>query len=133
MSTKIKLIKNNSALRNEIVSIGVPILLPDGKKIFRGPDVKIPAMAKGEVLKLTKHNVEKWTHDCWLDLREANWKEWKKRFVTIMKDTDNNYDSSFSSRVTFHHNYWHNFNDINIGKIVGWIFINEEKGLRMKG
>ncbi len=127
------LLKKNSALRNEIVSIGVPILLPDGKRVFRGPDVKIPAMSKGEELKLTKQNVEKWTHDCWLDTRESNWKEWKKRFVNIIKDTNKNTDNSFSSRVTFHHNYWHNFNDINIGKIVGWIFINEEKGLRMKG
>lgn len=127
------LIKKNSNLRNEIVSIGVPILLPDGKKIFRGPDVKIPAMSKGDVLKLTKHNVEKWTHDCWLDLREKNWKEWRQRFINIIKDTNNNFDGTFSSRVTFHHNYWHNFDDVNIGKIVGWIFINEEKGLRMKG
>lgn len=133
MTKILALLKKDSALRNEIVSIGVPILLPDGKRVFRGPDVKIPAMAKGESLKLTKQNVEKWTHDCWLDLREANWKEWKQRFITIIKDTENNFDSSFSSRVTFHHNYWHNFADINIGKIVGWIFINEEKGLRMKG
>lgn len=127
------LIKKNSNLRNEIVSIGVPILLPDGKKFFRGPDIKIPSMSKGEVLLLTKQNVEKWTHDCWLDLREKNWKEWRQRFINIIKDTNNNFDDSFSSRVTFHHNYWHNFNDVNIGKIVGWIFINEEKGLRMKG
>lgn len=134
-STKkiLDLLKKNAALRNEIVSIGVPILLPDGKKVFRGPDVKIPAMSKGEKLKLTENNIEKWTHDCWLDTRESNWKVWKKRFMNIMKDTNINFDSSFSSRVTFHHNYWHNFNDVNIGKIVGWIFINEEKGLRMKG
>ncbi len=128
-----ELIKKNSSLRNEIVSIGIPILLPDGKKILRGPDVKIPAMAKGDKLKLTKQNVEKWTHDCWLDLREKNWKEWRQRFINIINDTNKNFDGSFSSRVTFHHNYWDNFDKINIGKIVGWIFINEEHGLRMKG
>ncbi len=127
------LIKSNNELRNEIVSIGVPILLPDGKRIFRGPDVKIPAMAKGETLKLTKQNVEKWTKDCWLDLRESNWKNWRQRFINIMKQTDKYYDSTFSSREIFHHNYWHNFDEVNIGKIVGWIFINEEQGLRMKG
>ncbi|MFA7361227.1 MAG: short-chain dehydrogenase [Candidatus Kapaibacterium sp.] len=127
------LIKKNNELRSEIVSIGVPILLPDGKRIFRGPDVKIPAMAKGDTLKLTKQNVEKWTKDCWLDLRESNWKNWRQRFINIMKTTDKNYDSTFSSREIFHHNYWHNFDEVNIGKIVGWIFINEEQGLRMKG
>lgn len=127
------LIKKNNELRNEIVSIGVPILLPDGKQIFRGPDVKIPAMSKGDALKLTKQNVEKWTKDCWLDLRESNWKNWRQRFINIMKETEKNYDNTFSSREIFHHNYWHNFDEVNIGKIVGWIFINEEQGLRMKG
>lgn len=127
------LIKKNNDLRNEIVSIGIPILLPDGKRIFRGPDVKIPALAKGESLILNKQNVEKWTKDCWLDLRESNWKNWRQRFINIMKDTNDNYDSTFSSREIFHHNYWHNFDEVNIGKIVGWIFINEEQGLRMKG
>jgi hypothetical protein len=134
-STKkvMELIKKNSALRNEIVSIGVPILLPDGKKVLRGPDMKIPALAPGEVLKLDNKKVEKWTHDCWVDLRESNWKSWKTRLINIIKDTEKNYDGSYSSRVTFDYNYWDNFKDINIGKIVGWIFINEEKGLRMKG
>jgi len=36
-------IKNDSRLRNEMVSIGVPILFPDGKEYIRGPEVKIPA------------------------------------------------------------------------------------------
>ncbi|MCE1164130.1 MAG: short-chain dehydrogenase [Bacteroidetes bacterium] len=128
-----ELIKKNSSLRNEIVSIGIPILLPDGKKVLRGPEMKIPALAKGEVLKLDRQKIEKWTHDCWVDLRESNWKEWKKRVGNIIKQTEGNFDPLFSSRVTFSHDYWHNFNEINIGKIVGWIFINEEEGLRMKG
>jgi len=126
------LTKNNS-LRNEIVSIGIPILMPDGKRVLRGPDMKIPSLAKGESIKLTRNNIEKWTHDCWLDMRESNWKQWKKRFVSIISNTDKNYDPLFSSREIFHRNYWDNFEEINIGKIVGWIFINEEQGLRMKG
>lgn len=129
----LELIKKNSSLRNEIVSIGIPILLPDGKKVLRGPDMKIPSLAKGDVLKLDKKKVDKWTYDCWVDLRESNWRNWKKRFEIIIKQTNNNFDGLFSSRVTFSHDYWHGFNEINIGKIVGWIFINEEEGLRMKG
>jgi len=42
-------------------------------------------------------------------------------------------ESSYSSRYVFNNDYWNDFKDINIGKVVGWIFINEEKGLRMKG
>jgi len=127
------LIKKNTALRNEVVSIGIPIILPDGKSILRGPDMKIPALSKGESLKINKHNIEKWAEDGWVDLRETNWKHWQIRFKNIIKDTEENFDPLYSSRVTFHENYWENFKEINIGKIVGWIFINEEKGLRMKG
>ncbi|MCX6162204.1 MAG: short-chain dehydrogenase [Ignavibacteriae bacterium] len=127
------LLAKDAKLRSEIISLGLPILFPDGKKILRGKDVIIPALAQGEEIKVTSANAEKWAHDGWVDLREANWKSWKHRFVNIMKTTEKNFDSSFSSRESFNNEYWDNYEDINIGKIVGWIFINEEKGLRMKG
>ncbi len=128
-----ELIKKNSSLRNEIVSIGIPILFPDGKNYLRGPDVKVPAISENETIKITKLNLDKWAHDCWVDLRESNWIQWKNRFVKIMEQTEKEFDKTFSSKLTFDKNYWHNFDEVNIGKIVGWIFINEEKGLRMKG
>ncbi|MFA5404337.1 MAG: short-chain dehydrogenase [Ignavibacteria bacterium] len=126
-------LKNNSKLRNEIVSIGVPILLPDGKELLRGPLIIIPSKAEGDILHITKDKINKWAVDGWFDLRETNWKLWKKRFLNIMNQTKKLEDNSFSSRYVFNDDYWDNFKDINIGKVVGWIFINEEKGLRMKG
>lgn len=126
-------LSKSSSLRNEIVSIGIPILFPDGKTILRGPDIKIPAMQPGEELRISRENIEKWAHDGWIDLRENNWRTWRNRFRRIIKETNEAYDGTFSSKVTFNFEYWHNFEDINIGKIAGWIFINEEKGLRMKG
>lgn len=126
-------LKNNSNLRDEIVSIGVPILLPDGKELLRGPMVIIPSKAEGDNIKITKEKLNKWATDGWFDLREENWKLWKKRFENIIKQTKKLDDTSFSSRYVFNFDYWDNFEDINIGKVVGWIFINEEKGLRMKG
>ncbi|MCX6166030.1 MAG: hypothetical protein NTU73_14410 [Ignavibacteriae bacterium] len=126
-------LKNNSKLRNEIVSIGVPILLPDGKELLRGPMVIIPSKAEGDLINITKEKINKWAIDGWFDLRENNWKLWKNRFINIINQTKKLEDKSFSSRYVFNFDYWDNFKDINIGKVVGWIFINEEKGLRMKG
>jgi hypothetical protein len=126
-------LKNNAKLRNEIVSIGVPILLPDGKELIRGPLVIIPSKAEGDLINITKVKIDKWATDGWFDLRANNWKLWKERFKSIIRDTDNLYDEAFSSRYVFNNDYWDNFKEINIGKVVGWIFINEEKGLRMKG
>jgi hypothetical protein len=126
-------LKNSSKLRNEIVSIGVPILLPDGKELLRGPVVIIPSKAEGDLIDVSKDKINKWAQDGWFDLRENNWKLWKERFVRIINETKKLDDNLFSSRYVFNSEYWNDFNEINIGKIVGWIFINEEKGLRMKG
>jgi hypothetical protein len=126
-------LKNNSKLRNEIVSIGVPILLPDGKELLRGPLVIIPSKAEGDLININKDKINKWAQDGWFDLRENNWKLWKERFKKIIDQTKKLEDKSFSSRYVFNCEYWDCFKEINIGKIVGWIFINEEKGLRMKG
>jgi hypothetical protein len=126
-------LKNNPKLRNEIISIGVPILLPNGKDLLRGPLVIIPSKAEGDEIDITKNKIDKWATDGWFDLRVNNWKLWKARFINIINETKKLKDDSFSSRYVFNEDYWDNFKDINIGKIIGWIFINEEKGLRMKG
>lgn len=127
------LIYRNHKLRNELVSIGMPVLLPNGKEILRGPDIKIPSENEGEVINLSSKKINKWAHDGWIDLRVNNWKEWRLRLINIIKDTEKKYDEHFSSRYVFNKEYWDNFKDINIGKIAGWIFINEEQGIRMKG
>ncbi|MFC2092841.1 short-chain dehydrogenase [Bacteroidota bacterium] len=126
-------IKKDSRLRNEMVSIGVPILFPDGKEYIRGPEVKIPAESEGDEINITKAKIDGWAQDGWLDLRESNWKLWKERFKSIKAQSEMMTESSYSSRYVFNNDYWNDFKDINIGKVVGWIFINEEKGLRMKG
>jgi len=127
------LLYKNHKLRNEIVSIGMPILLPDGKEILRGPDIKIPSENDGNIIAITKEKINKWAHDGWIDLRVSNWKEWRQRLINIIKDTEKKSDAQFSSRYVFNREYWNSFEDINIGKVAGWIFINEEKGIRMKG
>ncbi|MCX7834385.1 MAG: short-chain dehydrogenase [Ignavibacteria bacterium] len=128
-----EIITGNSKIRNEIVSIGVPILLPDGKSLIRGPFVIIPSNSTTKTLEITKSRINRWAYDGWVDLRIENCKLWRERFIQIKDQTEREYDASYSSKVVFTKDYWDNFNEINIGKIVGWIFINEEKGLRMKG
>ena len=39
------LLNSNSKLRSEIISIGIPILLPDGKSLLRGNHIKIQWLA----------------------------------------------------------------------------------------
>lgn len=125
-------IKNNSKLRNEIVSISIPILLPDGKSLLRGKDIKIPPFRGDNEIDINDKSIKLWAHDGWVDLREENMKTWQERLQTILVDADSIPNSDTSSMYVRNKKYWNNFETIDIGKIVGWIFIKEEKGERMK-
>ncbi|HEX2788251.1 MAG TPA: polysaccharide biosynthesis protein [Ignavibacteria bacterium] len=128
----LNLVKQNDALRNEILSLGLPVLLPDGKTLLRGPQVIIPSANEGDLITIDKKKINKWAEEGWVDLRDDNWKKWEKRFKDIMKDAEKHNEEFLSSRHLFNNDYWDNFESINIGKVVGWLFINEEKGLRIK-
>lgn len=126
------LLKNNPKLRNEIISIGIPILLADGKSLLRGNDIKIPPFRGDNELDINPKNVDMWAHDGWVDLRESNMKNWQTRIKTIIDQAEGIDPTDTSSMHVRTKKYWNNFEIIDIGKVVGWIFIKEEKGERMK-
>jgi hypothetical protein len=126
------LIKQSAELRSQIISIGIPILLADGKTLLRGKEIKIPPYRGENELPITEKGLKAWVHDGWVDLRIENMERWKSRFVAIVKDADETVNKDASSRHFRTRLYWENFEDIDPGKIAGWIFSEEEKGKRMK-
>jgi hypothetical protein len=126
------LIRENEQLRTQIISIGIPILLSDGKTLLRGPEIKIPPYRGENELRITDTALEAWAHDGWLDLRTENMKRWKRRFETIMEQVAQVPKHETSSRRLRNRAYWSHFKEIDPGKLVGWIFSEEEKGSRMK-
>lgn len=127
-----ELIKNNRLLRSQIISIGIPILMRDGKKLIRGNEIKIPPYRGENELKITSENIDLWAHDGWVDLREKNFEMWINRFKKIIEETEKIPAEDTSSRFVRDRDYWNNYEEIDIGKIVGWLFIYEELGARMK-
>lgn len=125
-------ITGNKELRSEIISIGIPILLPDGNSLLRGDEIKIPPFRGEDILPANQKTIDAWAHDGWVDLRVKNMALWKKRFSGIRKSTEPIPVGETSSRFIHTKEYWNNFETIEPGKIVGWIFSYEEKGLRMK-
>ncbi|MCL5268004.1 MAG: short-chain dehydrogenase [Bacteroidetes bacterium] len=126
------MIKSDRKLRSEIISIGIPILLPDGKSMLRGEDIKIPPFRGETVLSANHKSINAWAHDGWVDLRVSNMTLWKSRFCEIKKMTEPIPVGETSSRFIYTKEYWNNFETIEPGRVVGWIFSYEEKGLRMK-
>ncbi len=126
------LIRENAELRSKMISIGIPILLPDGKTLLRGPQIKIPPYRGANELKVTDKSLNAWAHDGWVDLRTKNMEQWKSRFEIIMGHVRQIPSGDTSSRHLRNSSYWDSFKEIDPGKMVGWIFTEEEKGKRMK-
>ncbi|MEN8194061.1 MAG: short-chain dehydrogenase [Bacteroidota bacterium] len=126
------LLKNDETLRSEIISIGIPILFPDGKSLLRGNTMKIPPYRGEDELDITLDKVNLWAKDGWVDLREDNIKRWQKRLTELMEEASAFSDDDTSSLHVRNKRYWNNFEKVDIGKVVSWIFIHEEHGLRMK-
>jgi NAD(P)-dependent dehydrogenase (short-subunit alcohol dehydrogenase family) len=126
------LVCSDASLRRQIISIGIPILLPDSR-LLRGPDCKIPVSASAsDVFKVTPENIEVWALTGWVDLRASNMERWKERFDRIRAEVDAIPAGDSSSRFLRGREFWGEENRIQPGKVVGWIFATEDKGARMK-
>lgn len=125
-------ILKNEKIRSEIISIGIPILMPDGKSLLRGNEMKIPPFRGENELRITSAKINLWAKDGWVDLRTNNISAWIKRIQGIIEEANSISANDTSSKHVRTKKYWNNFEKINIGKVVSWIFIHEEKGKRMK-
>jgi hypothetical protein len=125
-------VREDSMLRSEILSIGIPILMPDGR-LLRGPECKIPAAAsQGEAFVISPERIEEWARDGWVDLRESNMALWRERFLRIEAEVQAIPPGESSSRFLRDRQFWSPDGAIQPGKVVGWVFATEEKGARMK-
>jgi len=127
-----KLVKSDDGLRSRIVSIGIPILLADGKSLLKGPLVKVPADPRRKTFAITPESVENWAHNGWVDLRVANMEKWQAR-LNLLKSQALEFTTEDTSSHTIRDAAFWNFDQpLDEGELVGWIFIEEEKGIRMK-
>jgi len=122
----------DSELRSRIISIGIPILMPDGKTLLRGNEIKIPPYRDENELKITRKAIDLWAHDGWVDLRVQNMQRWKSRFQKIFAMVEEIPEGETSSRHLQTIEYWNNFGEIDEGRVAAWIFSYEEQGMRMK-
>ncbi len=117
----------NEVLRTTITSIGLPVLLPDGKNIWRGPTLNIPESIYREI-PTDVEQVDRWARKGWVDLRPVNFASWQNRFRRMDRSRHMLHTRGTSS-VTMN-TYLHD--TIEIGAVVAWIFINEDGGYRIK-
>lgn len=133
MSKKLlQIIERDQKLRATIISIGVPILLPDGKNILRGPEVKIPAYSGSNEIPMTESCIDEWADKGWLDLRPSNMKKWQQRITDFFKASKGEAAEDTSSAFPWERRMLGEGDEYFAGKIVTHLFIEEEKGGRIK-
>ncbi|NIN71817.1 MAG: short-chain dehydrogenase [Gemmatimonadetes bacterium] len=117
------LLAANGELRVSIVSIGLPIIDPDGDKVFRGPELKVRP-EKGAAVD------EKLIARGWVDLRPSNWRLWRDRIRNFVKDVAEAPSPDQGSIADV--DQASRSKNIRPGAVVAWIFKREDGGERAK-
>ncbi|MDQ4077568.1 MAG: short-chain dehydrogenase [Chloroflexota bacterium] len=115
------LIKERTDLRRAAISVGIPILLPDGNRLMRGPEIKADNPTDG-----------------WIDLRPQNMEQWQ-RWVRAMREeairesaTEGWGSGSGFGRRFNEAGTWEILDRCDVGEMVAWIFRNPDAGERIK-
>jgi hypothetical protein len=116
-------------LRHTINSVGLPILIPDGSALLRGPFIRIPETHGKSSVPLTPEDIDKWANKGWIDLRPDNFERWRQRFIKMERESQRLRGRGSSAVTSDAYLFKKN---IQVGAVVAWIFNNEILGYRIK-
>jgi hypothetical protein len=119
-----ELLRSDADLRGRILTIGLPIVLPDGETMLRGPDVRIQPVdgqspTDGRLIDAG-----------WVDLRAANWRKWSERAGAMLAEVGDGHLAEQGSRVDAEPA--DRGVRIRPGRMASWVFRNEDRGKRVK-
>ena len=126
-----ELVRDDAGLRASVLSIGIPIWLPDGR-ILRGPEMKTPPYKEEARAELDPGAVERWAEAGWVDLRPENMARWKDRARQIVSRVERHPADDTSSALFEDREYWRVDTDVPVGRVAAWILGVEERGQRGK-
>jgi NAD(P)-dependent dehydrogenase (short-subunit alcohol dehydrogenase family) len=118
------LIDEDADLRVRIISIGLPILLPDGAHLLRGPEVKVapePGQPPAD---------PRLVDNGWVDLRPSNWRKWSQRARHMVDAVETGFGPEMGSRADVEPD--DRRLQVRPGALAAWVFRYEDRGARMK-
>ena len=128
LSAALVKVLSDSGVAQTAPSIGIPVLLPDGKRMLRGPRINVPEVIGRKTKVSNNAEREGWIRKGWIDLRAANMKIWQQRFSTMLRARAVLRDTGSAAATIRTYSGDH----FEIGEVVAWIFNNEMKGYRIK-
>jgi hypothetical protein len=117
------LLDHDARLRTEIISVGIPILCPDGATLYRGARVVVPPV-EGEPLAAAPRG--------WVDLRPANCALWVERAKQIVAQDEARRGGRLGSGSDEEWFVVNPAEPIAPWRLATWIFRYEDKGERIK-
>lgn len=115
------LVESDDRFRSDVLSIGIPILLPDGKRMLRGPRVSVEPDGPPDTA---------WANRGWVDLRAESWSRWRDRLVSYRTDVLEVPGAEFGSGTDL--DVRARSGDIRPGALAAYVFRFEDEGERMK-
>lgn len=118
-----------SGVQRTAPSIGIPVLLPDGKRLLRGPRINVPELEGHQhTVNLDDKHSDKWARKGWIDLRPHNMQLWQERIAKMLRTrADLRQEGSAAASIKSFIS-----SEFEIGEVVAWIFNNEMEGYRVK-
>ena len=133
--TLLRRIETNQAERVEMISVGIPILLPDERTLLLSSQNSPEMGWERQNWAITPHSIDQWAEQAWVDLRPKNMDRWRDRFREIIRQ-DKEASGTTSSLFDRGQGFWKRTEGgelvIDPGEVAGWMLIYEEKGKRMK-
>ncbi|HWC72814.1 MAG TPA: hypothetical protein VG454_02680, partial [Gemmatimonadales bacterium] len=119
-----RLLQDDAALRQHIISVGLPIVAPDGKHIYRGSTIVVPPDGNGDPLSVAPRG--------WVDLRPDHFGVWINRAGAMVRDAGMRATGPQSSGSDVDWNAIEPDDAIEPSRFATWVFTVEEKGARIK-
>ncbi|MGE5804138.1 MAG: short-chain dehydrogenase [Gemmatimonadota bacterium] len=119
-----RLVKDEAPLRQHIISVGLPIIVPDGKSLYRGDVVVVAPDPSGDPLAAAPRG--------WIDLRPQHFGIWVQRAAHMVRDAEQRATGPQSSGSDLDWNAIAPDDTIEPSRFATWVFTVEEKGSRIK-
>lgn len=118
------LVEADDDLRVHALSVGIPVLLPDGERLLRGARVRV-APERGQ-----SPTDPRLADAGWVDLRPANWARWRTRCAAMLReieqdagpDRGSHSDAGPVARRL----------ELRPGRLAAWVFRTEDGGRRVR-